>query len=558
MIDILKKITLIPWRIRRLIENRNNSSRLKRIAEEAEKIHEQHPGNKVKVMFGPSFCVSHTLKIHDVVLNSLLAAKHAEIGYLAAPFGLPSCNKCGGIIQLFRDKYNLCAYCQRFARNSGNLIEYLEVFAKIFQPEELLTKPELERISELANSIDHTQLENFVYDDIPIGHYSFDLVRNQGYVANVRLIAGYEEIARQKILNNLIFYEYFKKALNLFRPDLVITCDASYAPWNLLFDLAKKMHIPFYNYYPGLRSNTFFYVKDKIAFDIDISGLYDKWKNRHINETELDRVNVFFKERKKWIIYDKNMKTIKDKAEHDHFQKIVQSKKPLAVLYTNVLWDLASLNKDVVFSSVQEAHNETVRFFIEHPEYNLIVKPHPADLLQGHESKEQVDRQIRQKFPILPKNILILRPTSPISAYDLIDKSNVSIVHTTTVGIESAILGTPTVTVGRAHYRNKGFTFDPSSREEYFQLLNELLLSNPDKAKMEKQKELAKKYYYLYNFVYFYDFKIMKHDFADHGKATVVPRSLPPLLRNFELNRVAEAMMAKQEIPFSDSYLEKQ
>src|SRR3989338_1889029 len=133
----------------------------------------------------------------------------------------------------------------------------------------------------------------------------------------------------------------------------------------------------------------------------------------------------------------------------------------MAGLYSNVLWDLASFNREVVFDSLQSAYLETIRFFVKHPHYNLVIKPHPDELHPTHEAREKLTDLIRAEIPNLPENILVLYPTTSITAYDLAPRTNVSIVYTTTFGIESPILGIPAIVLGKVHYREKGFTYDP-------------------------------------------------------------------------------------------------
>lgn len=555
MLASLKKLISLPWRLKRRIENRNNILRLKKIVEEAA-VANNMGDRKVKILFGPSFSPFHTLKIHDILLASLLAAKGAEISYLSCPFGLPMCNNCGGISQLTSGGPKLCTYCQRFERNDNHLVSHLEKFAKIYRPQDHITRTQMEQLEKTASRIADSDLEGFNFQGVPIGQYSFDLVRNKGYVSDITLIPDYHNLVRKTILSNLVFFTYFQKVLHHYPPDVVVTHDSFYAPWRILYDLSQKQKIDCYNYYPGMQNNTFFYAKNKVTFNLDMTPLFAKWKNRTIPESELKKIDKIFEIRGKNTIYDMPVETAKQDDEILRFRKIVTSGKPLAGLYTNVLWDIMTLNKDRVFSSIQESYIETVRFFASHPEYNLVIKPHPLDLFKGHESREQISKMIKKAFSELPENILLLRPNSPITSYDIIRKAQVSIVYTTTVGIESVILGTPTITVGLAPYSGQGFTIDPRTSEEYYELLRKLL-DHHENSNKEYERSLAAKYYYLMNYVYWYDFQIIKYDFKPHrNRATVIPNSLPELLKLQDFNRLAEAIIMQQEVPFFDSHLE--
>ena len=538
--------------ILRKIQGWQNRKRMERITGEVRNI---TPG-KVKILFGPSFSVYHALKIHDTLLTAALAAKGAQITYLSCPFGLGACNACGGITQLANSRMELCAYCRRFARNDSNLTEYLGKYAKILRTQDIVSRDEVQKLKKQTEEISDADLENYAFEGLPFGRYSVDLVRNEGHVDNIKLVPDYRKQVRNSIFSNLIFYRYFDESIKREKPDIIVSHDAFYAPWIVLMDLARRHHLPFYNYYPGMNHNSFFYVKDKIATEFDMTSLFSKWKDRPIDTGEYKKLDKFFADRKKFVIYDMKMQTQKNPKESGHYQKFLESKKPLAVLYTNVLWDLASLNREIIFSSVQESYLETVRFFMKHPQYNLIIKPHPSDLFHTHESKEQAFDLISETFPNLPENILLLRPDTPLTSYELFDKSRVSIVHTTTVGIESPIFGTPAITLGRTHYRGQGFTNDPETAEEYFRMLEDIL-NGKNQRNPEKEKALATKYYYLLNYCYWYDFGIIKYNFKARSKAVVIPKSLKDLLANHDFSRLAEAIINRQDIPFFDSRLEK-
>ena len=74
----LQKITGLPKLLLAKSRTWRNFSRLEKISTQAGQIAKR---NGPKILFGSSFCINHTLKIHDVLLTSLLAAKGAQISY---------------------------------------------------------------------------------------------------------------------------------------------------------------------------------------------------------------------------------------------------------------------------------------------------------------------------------------------------------------------------------------------------------------------------------------------------------------------------------------------
>jgi len=178
-------------------------------------------------------------------------------------------------------------------------------------------------------------------------------------------------------------------------------------------------------------------------------------------------------------------------------EKIVESlnidiKKNIGILFTNLLWDVSLAGADIVFKNPFEWVSETINWFARHDEKILVIKVHPAEEIHG--TRLSFTSYINSKFSELPENIIILPPKTEISTYRLFDVVNYGIVYTTTAGLEMAIRGFPVITTAQTHYREKGFTFDATDKEEYFNLLE-----NAEKLEMTPQMmDLANRYGYLH------------------------------------------------------------
>lgn len=108
--------------------------------------------------------------------------------------------------------------------------------------------------------------------------------------------------------------------------------------------------------------------------------------------------------------------------------------------------------------------------------------------------KDSIYSWIRQKYQnTLPENIKVIAPESSISSYSLMKIADVGLVFasTTGLGLEMALLNKPVIVVGKVHYWDRGFTLDPRTEDEYYCLLNEILIENKKK---EISIALAKKF----------------------------------------------------------------
>jgi hypothetical protein len=152
---------------------------------------------------------------------------------------------------------------------------------------------------------------------------------------------------------------------------------------------------------------------------------------------------------------------------------------------------------------------ETVRHFADPAKAQLVVRIHPGELLgAGFRSAEIV----RSMFPNLPDHVAVVEPDSELNTYDLIELADLGLVYTTTVGLEMATSGVPVIVAGETHYRNRGFTHDPQSLDDYLAMIDEILGSEQPNAVNTK---LANRYAYRFFFDYPFEFPWHLLDFWD-------------------------------------------
>lgn len=182
----------------------------------------------------------------------------------------------------------------------------------------------------------------------------------------------------------------------------------------------------------------------------------------------------------------------------------------VVVLFTNVLWDAASADRDIVFNNPVDWVEKTIEFVADHRELmHLVVRIHPAELVIG--TNDGFSDIIRKKFLRLPSNVTVLPPDSEINSWTLYELADIGVVHTTTAGLEMALRNKPVIVVSKTHYRDKGFTEDPVNAKEYFELLGH----EGEESRINRQVALAKKYAYLMFIKYQYQFPFV--DFSDAG-----------------------------------------
>ena len=122
---------------------------------------------------------------------------------------------------------------------------------------------------------------------------------------------------------------------------------------------------------------------------------------------------------------------------------------------------------------------------------DALLRIHPAELSGSLPSNQKIYNEIMNRFKKLPTNINIIQPDNTLNSYSIIDKSSLCIVYASTIANEIAAMGKPLIIGGEAYIKNKGITYDPKSKKEYFQFIDELLKKPEIDETISKSKKIC-------------------------------------------------------------------
>ena len=175
----------------------------------------------------------------------------------------------------------------------------------------------------------------------------------------------------------------------------------------------------------------------------------------------------------------------------------VDFSKPTVGLLTNVIWDAQLHYPANAFRGMVDWVLQTISYFSKHPDLQLLIRVHPAELTGIVPSRQLIVEEIRTAFPELPQNVFIVPSESKVSTYAAMLQCDAVIIYGTKTGVELTSMGVPVIVAGEAWIRNKGITLDANSPEEYFRFLDLLPLR---KRMEETQIQRARKYAYHFFF----------------------------------------------------------
>jgi hypothetical protein len=174
--------------------------------------------------------------------------------------------------------------------------------------------------------------------------------------------------------------------------------------------------------------------------------------------------------------------------------------RPVVLLAANVLGDSLTLGRNIFAESMSEWITKTVQYFAQRPDVQLVVRIHPGEKIVPQ--AKSMGTVVREALPEIPGHIHLIGALDNINTYDLIEIASLGLAYTTTVGVETAMNGIPVISCGDTHYRGRGLTIDPSTWDEYFSALENVLADLPAHRLTEEQ--IAKAWNYAYRFFFEY------------------------------------------------------
>lgn len=260
-------------------------------------------------------------------------------------------------------------------------------------------------------------------------------------------------------------------------------------------EVAKRNGINYFCFELGLNKNTCLLRKNQTAVPLDFAKEWEWWKDQTLNAEEETWISEYLRSREKQqdMTLPCSFGQSLDREKLYETLKVSRDKK-LVPLFTNLSWDTSLEKAHFPFKNQAEWIEQTVRHLAKHPNYVAVVRIHPAELMKGEPDTKEPIRERIQNIEGM-ENVRIIGPESDLDSYSLMKQAAFGIPYVSTVGLEMGCQGKPIISGGYNHYRNKGFAWDPESKDHYFKLIDSMV----ENAQMPPNgQETAKRYTYFY------------------------------------------------------------
>ena len=344
------------------------------------------------------------------------------------------------------------------------------------------------------------ELKNFRSDSIKIGEHSYSGALRYYAKTDLNSEKNGKNILISYFKSSLIVNKSINRLFEKKKYDEVFLNHGIYVPQGLIIDVAKKHDIKTSTWCPGYRKKTFSFTRGDTYHRSLIYENNDNWEKINFNNSIKNKVENYLNSRQlgtnDWIHFYKS----KPNFEIDKYLKKigVDLNKPLIGMATSVMWDAQIDFPSNFFKNSLEWVFDTIDFFIKNSHLQLIIRISPAEVNEAKPARQKVYDEIKKKYITLPKNIFVILPQDTISSYAILNKCENIIIYGSRIGIELAAMGKQVIVCGEGFIRNKNIAKDILSKEQYFNVLNSLPLSD---IQMPKDFQIrAKKYAYHFFF----------------------------------------------------------
>jgi hypothetical protein len=246
-------------------------------------------------------------------------------------------------------------------------------------------------------------------------------------------------------------------------------------PWGIVGEVARQAGVHVSTWNVAYRKRRFIFSHDDTYHHTLMTEPREHWEGRELSPAQERELMQYLSSRREglfdWIVFHRPKRHDRDEIAA---RLGLDPDKPVIGLPTSVTWDAQLHYPANAFPTMLEWLVQTCEYFAARPDLQLLIRVHPAEISGFPQSRQPILGELRKRLPRLAPNVFVVPPESDMSTYVLMSLCNAAIIYSTKMGVELTSVGLPIIVAGEAWIRNKGLTYDASSPEEYFRILERL------------------------------------------------------------------------------------
>ena len=418
---------------------------------------------------------------HAMSLESALAAaltfRGAEVHALLCDGAMTACAECEASLYPDLSRFvrtgparDLCRDCRWPAENV-----YRQLGIKVHRYSDWLTPDDRERARTLATSIPLTQLPTFSWEGLAIGEHAYAGALRFFATGSLADEPHAEPVLRRYFESALLTAYATRRLLRAISFHSAVFTHGIYVPWGIVGAVARQEGVNVTTWNVAYRKRRFIFSHDDTYHHTLMAEPREHWEDMELSAAQERELMQYLASRREglfdWIVFHRPRR----QDQQEIARRLgLDPGKPIIGLPTSVTWDAQLHYPSNAFPNMLEWLVQTCEYFATRPDLQLLIRVHPAEISGFPKSRQPILAELRKRVPRLAANIFVVPPESDMSTYVLMSLCNAAIIYSTKMGVELTSTGLPVIVAGEAWIRNKGLTYDASSPEEYFRILERL------------------------------------------------------------------------------------
>ncbi|MBS1534936.1 MAG: hypothetical protein JST78_07645 [Bacteroidetes bacterium] len=279
----------------------------------------------------------------------------------------------------------------------------------------------------------------------------------------------YQDFIQRGLLTGAYLYDTFDLVTDQIKPDLVILFNGRFIENRPLLRICEHKNIPYATHERGGKMKNFLFRFNSIphSFEAIAQEIQTLWQK---NDPRREEIGAhFYNKRVKrvedaWYSFTKNQKYGQLPASFEQ-----NKDKKIITIFNSSLDEYEGLSGfgPKFYPNDNDGILQLCESLRAFPNIKVYMRVHPN--LKGIDNTQ--NRFINEKLK--QSNIEIIAPEDVVDSYELVHKSDIIIVFTSTVGIEAAFAGKKVVLLGRAAYESLDCAVIPQSHDELMTILTD-------------------------------------------------------------------------------------
>ena len=440
----------------------------------------RRPGRAGRVLIATNIGGHGPVGVFESTLAAALALRDAEVEIVLCDAALPACLKAefadlpdDTILTERRLPQTFCPSCISRGRAMfeplGLKVRYLS---------ELITDDDRAEARRVAEGLPADQIDGYLMDGLKVGEHARAGALRYYTRGDLQGESHGETVLRRYLEAAIISVSAYRRLLGQQRYHVAVFHHGLYVPQGSVGEVCREAGVRVVNWVVAYRNNSFILSHGETYHHTLMSEPASDWQDMDWGERQRGEILAYLKSRwrgeRDWIGFH-------EKPEEDAAAVAgalgLDLQKPVIGMLSNVVWDAQLHYPANAFPSLVDWTARTIDYFAGRPDLQLLLRIHPAEVRGTSPSRQPLLEEIRRRFSVLPPNVFVIPPESPVSTYAAMQLCDSVLIYGTKTGVELTAVGIPVVVAGEAWIKNKGLTLDAATPEAYFRILDSLPLN---------------------------------------------------------------------------------